>query len=131
MLQVEQNGDQLALAEETHRDGIMAGSALLNLKLEQKVREVVTPAAYASWKSCHPGDAVKLVYDRLELQKRSFDGTDDIRLDLPLSLVRAMTPEVSFADRMRCAAPLPLMRRVLLRHLLQAQCSLMPFHIVT
>lgn len=94
-LQVERKKGQLVLTEETHREGVLAGSTYLNSMTEQHIRSALGASVYDNWKETKPVDAVKLVHDRVELQKRSFDGTSPIKLEVPLSLLRVLASQVS------------------------------------
>ena len=86
---------QLVLTEETHREGVLAGSTYLNTMIENHVRSVIGSNVYNSWKEEKPVDAVKFVQDKMELQRRSFDGTGPIKLEVPLSLLRILPTQVS------------------------------------
>ena len=94
-MQVERKKGQLVLTEETHREGVLAGSTYLNTMIENHIRSTLGSNVYDNWKEAKPVDAVKLIHDRVELQKRSFDGTSPIKLEVPLSLLRVIPPEVS------------------------------------
>ncbi|KAL3161166.1 hypothetical protein ABBQ38_009535 [Trebouxia sp. C0009 RCD-2024] len=87
---VERKKGQLVLTEETHREGVLAGSTYLNTMMEDYVRRKLGGTVYDDWKEAKPVDAVKLVHDKVELQKRSFDGTSPIKLEVPLSLLRVI-----------------------------------------
>ena len=93
-LQVERKKGQLVLTEETHREGVLAGSTYLNTMIEQHICNRLGSTVYNDWKKAKPVDAVKLIYDRVELQKRSFDGASPIKLEVPLSLLRVIPSEV-------------------------------------
>lgn len=97
-LQVERKKGQLVLTEETHREGVLAGSTYLNTMMEDYVRRKLGGTVYDDWKEAKPVDAVKLVHDKVELQKRSFDGTSPIKLEVPLSLLRVIPTTVSKID---------------------------------
>lgn len=97
-MQVERKKGQLVLTEETHREGVLAGSTYLNTMMEHYVRNALGGTVYDDWKEAKPVDAVKLVHDKVELQKRSFDGTGPIKLEVPLSLLRVIPAEVSRVD---------------------------------
>ena len=94
-LQVERKKGQLVLTEETYREGVLAGSTYLNSMIEETIRNALGGDVYDDWKDSKPVDAVKLIHDKVELQKRSFDGTSPIKLELPLSLLRVIPAEVS------------------------------------
>ena len=97
-MQVERKKGKLVLTEETYREGVLAGSTYLNTMIENHVRTIVGSTVYDRWKEAKPVDAVKFIHDRVELQKRSFDGTSPIRLEVPLSLLRVLPEEVSGID---------------------------------
>ena len=65
----------------------------MNTMIEQHIRNALGSTVYNGWKEAKPVDAVKLIHDKVELQKRSFDGTGPISLELPLSLLRTTLPE--------------------------------------
>ena len=110
LLQVERKDGQLRLTEETYREGVMAGSTFINTGIEHAGRERLTPAVYDAWKEKNPVDAVKLIHDRAEQQKRSFDGSAPITLDMPNSLFKVITEEVTastplLAAKQPCICP--------------------------
>lgn len=63
--------------------------------IEQHICSTLGSTVYNAWKEAKPVDAVKLIHDRVELQKRSFDGLSPIKLEVPLSLLRVIPAEVS------------------------------------
>lgn len=63
--------------------------------IENHIRRTLGSNVYDNWKEAKPVDAVKLIHDRVELQKRSFDGTSPIKLEVPLSLLRVIPQAVS------------------------------------
>lgn len=101
-LQVERKNGQLVLTEETHREGVLAGSTYLNTMLVQHVRSFIGSDLYDTWTKDKPVDAVKFEHDRVELQKRNFDGTGPIKLELPMSLLRMLPEQVSRTASMLC-----------------------------
>lgn len=95
-MQIERKKGQLVLTEETHREGVLAGSTYVNTMMEQHVRGSIGSSVYNKWKEEKPVDAVKFVQDKMELQKRNFDGTSPIKLEVPLSLLRILPKQVSW-----------------------------------
>lgn len=73
----------------------MAGSTFINDAIEHVIRERLTPAVYDAWREKYPVDAVKLIHDRAEQQKRSFDGSAPMTLEMPNSLFKVITEEVN------------------------------------
>lgn len=94
-MQIERKKGQLVLTEETHREGLLAGSTYLNTMIEHHVRNSIGSSVYNKWKEEKPVDAVKFIHDKMELQKRNFDGTSPIKLEVPLSLLRILPKQVS------------------------------------
>lgn len=72
----------------------MAGSSGVNDGLEQHIGLQLTAEVVNAWKLACPADAVKLKNDRLEQQKRSFDGTRPIKVELPMSLLKRIPDQV-------------------------------------
>lgn len=90
----------LVLSEQTHSEGRLAGSSLLDDMFETEVARFFPKGVFADWKRDRRSAHLKFVHEEFEQEKRSFDGTEPIKVLLPWSLRNRMPHEVSNAPQL-------------------------------